>query len=122
MNTQQLTLNFDAGLAESYSSCRECVQSLVHQQRTPVKVIAADMDYAPSTLSRKLAQSPNDTQKFTLDDLERFIQITGDKRPVYYLIERYLTDQRSELERLKAEVARLEKLEQGKEKPRVRVF
>lgn len=118
----QLTLNFDAGLAESFSSCRECVQSLVHQQGKPVKAIAADMDYAPSTLSRKLAQSPNDTQKFTLDDLEQFIQVTGDKRPIYFLIERYLTDQRSELERLKAEVARLEKMEQSKEKPRVRAI
>lgn len=116
MNTQQLTLNFDAGLAESYSSCRECVQSLAHQQGKPVKVIAADMDYAPSTFSRKLAQSPNDTQKFTLDDLEQFIQVTGDRRPIYYL-----TDQRSELERLKAEVARLEQLEKNKDKPRVRV-
>jgi hypothetical protein len=114
MPVQQLTLNFDAGMSEAWGSCREMVQAIIHQQPISCKAIAADMDYAPSTLSRKLSQSPHDTQRFTLDDLERFIQITGDCRPVYYLVERYLTDRRSELDKLKAEVARLERLQYNK--------
>lgn len=104
----QLTLNFEAGLSECYSTCRELVQSLVHQQGVPVKAIAADMDYSPSTLSRKLAQSPNDTQKFNLDDLESFMHVTGEIKPIYYLVEKYLTGHKSEIERLRAELARLE--------------
>lgn len=87
----QLTLKFDAGLVESYSTCRELIAARVHQNGRAQKSIAADMDYSPSDLSRKLAQNPDDSRRFTLDDTERFIEVTGDKTPVYYLVEKYLT-------------------------------
>lgn len=90
MDTGQLTLNFQRGLAECYSSCREYVAARVHQQGKPQKAIAADMDYSPSDLSRKLAQNPDDSRRFTLDDLERYMEVTGDTKPVLYLVEKYL--------------------------------
>lgn len=88
----QLTLNFDAGLTDNYASCREYVAARIHQQGRPQKAIAADMDYSPSDLSRKLAQNPDDSRRFTLDDLEKFIEVTGDTRPVLYLVEKYLAE------------------------------
>jgi len=88
----QLMLNFDKGLAESYSSCREFIAARVHQLGRAQKSIAADMDYSPSDLSRKLAQSPDDSRRFTLDDLEKYVQVTGDKKPVLYLVEKYLAE------------------------------
>lgn len=87
----QLTLKFDAGLVDSYASCRELIAARVHQNGRPQKAIAADMDYSPSDLSRKLAQNPDDSRRLTLDDVEKFIEVTGDKTPVYYLVEKYLT-------------------------------
>jgi hypothetical protein len=87
---QQVTINFEAGPVEVYKTCREYVGALVHQQGKPQKAIAADMDYSPSDLSRKLAQSPDDSRRFTLDDLEKFIETTNDIRPVLYLVEKYL--------------------------------
>lgn len=104
----QLTLNFEPGYTGSYATCREFIGYLVHQQGRPQKAIAADMDYSPSDLSRKLAQNPDDSRRFTLDDLERFLSTTGDMRPVYYLIEKYLQSSESELEVLRARVAELE--------------
>jgi hypothetical protein len=90
---QQITINFDAGLTESYSSCREFVGARIHQlgveQKKPHKTIAADMDLSPSKLTRKIAQA--DTSRFTLDDFEKYIEVTGDKKPVLYLVEKYLT-------------------------------
>jgi hypothetical protein len=86
----QITIDFEVGLVESYPTCREYVASLVHQQSKAQKVIAADMDYSPSDLSRKLAQSPDDSRRFTLDDLEKFMQTTKDTRPLKYLAEKYL--------------------------------
>jgi len=65
------------------------------------------MDYSPSHLSRKLAQSENDSMRFSLDDLERFIDVTGDTSPILYLVEKYLTEE-DELSRLKRRVAELE--------------
>ena len=98
---EQVTLNFDSGLAEAYSSCREYVQSRVFCQGRPQKAIAADMDYSPSTLSRKLAQSPDDSQRFTLDVLEAFMEVTGDTSAILYLVEKYMTkvDRIAELEK-----------------------
>lgn len=103
---QQITLNYDAGLTEAFPSCREFVANRAHNQRTSHKAIAADMDYSPSDLTRKLAQSPNDSRRFTLDDLERFIEVTGDTSPVLYLVEKYLTES-SRIADLEAELARL---------------
>lgn len=102
----QLTLNFDAGLIESYASCREFIAARVHQLGRAQKSIAADMDYSPSDLSRKLAQSPDDSRRFTLDDLEKYLAVTADKKPLFYLIEKYLTT--SDEDELKKEIAALQ--------------
>lgn len=112
---KQLTLNFDVGLTSCFNTCREVVQCRVHQQGKPVKAIAADMDYSPSTLSRKLAQSPNDSQKLTVDDLELYIEVTGDKQPIYYLIEKFLVSSGDEqIRQLEEELARLKQAQKIK--------
>lgn len=104
---EQININFEAGPADSYGTCREYIASLVHQQGKPQKAIAADMDYSPSDLSRKLSQSPDDSRRFTLDDLERFISVTDDVRPVLYLVEKYLAAGQSK-EALERQIADLQ--------------
>lgn len=108
----QLTLNLEAGLVESYSSCREFVAARVHQQGRPQKAIAADMDYSPSALSRKLAQNPDDSMRLTVDDLEKYMDVTGDHKPVLYLVEKYFAA--SDTEDLKRQIAALEARLKGK--------
>lgn len=105
-NNMQLTLNYEAGLTESYSTCREFIAARVHQQGRQQKSIAADMDYSPSDLSRKLAQAPDDSRRFTLDDMERYIDVTGDTKPVLYLVEKYLA--RTDPDDLKKQIQELE--------------
>jgi hypothetical protein len=48
--------------------------------------------------------------RFTLDDLERFVEVTGDTSPVLYLVEKFLAHRHDRLEELEAEVARLRRL------------
>lgn len=103
----QLTLSFDAGYAECYATCREFVASRVHMQGKPQKAIAADMDLSPSLLSRKLAQGENDTTRFTLDELEKFMLVTGDISPIYYLVEKFIAQGKGELEYLERRIAEL---------------
>lgn len=110
---EQLTINYDAGLVDSYSTCREYVANQVHNQGRPQKAIAADMDYSPSHLSRKLSQSPDDSMRLTLDDFERFIQVTDDVSPVLYLVEKYLTG-RDRISALEAELEKLKSAEKIK--------
>jgi len=102
----QITINYEAGPVDAYPTCREYIAALVHQQGRPQKAIAADMDVSPSDLSRKLAPAGDDHRKFTLDDLERFIQTTSDARPVLYLVAKYLSDY-DRIAELEAEIARL---------------
>lgn len=107
MYKKQITLSFDVGMASSYGTCREYVAARVHQHGKPQKAIAADMDYSPSDLSRKLAQNPDDSRRFTLDDLETYISVTGDTQPVLYLVEKFLTNRDDQIARLQAEIDRL---------------
>ena len=88
----QLTLNFDPALHERFGSLREFIafraQACVSK---PMKVQAADMDTAPSTLSRKLNPAEGDTQRFNVDDLEVWLLSTGDAAAVVeYLASKYL--------------------------------
>jgi hypothetical protein len=103
----QMSLNFEPGRAESYGTCREFVAARVHQIGRPQKAIAADMDYSPSDLSRKLAQNPDDSRRFSLDDLERYMDVTGDTEPVLYLVEKYLGDEAKQIEELERRLQEL---------------
>ncbi len=103
----QLTLNFEAGVTDAYPTCREFVAARIHQIGRAQKVVAADMDYSPSHLARKLGQSPADSMRFTLDDLERYIDVTGDTQPVYYLVEKYLASGGDEIDALERRLAQL---------------
>lgn len=80
------------------SFVRDCVR------RHPLKQgeIARRMGYSPSSLSRKLAQYPDDGTRFTLDDLEKYIEVTGDTAPILYLLNKYLPDEAALLAQIEA--------------------
>ena len=103
----QMTLDFQPGLAERHASALDCVRECVYTQRNPLKTIAADMDLSQSELSRKLSGNPDDSRRFTLDDLERFIAATGDVTPIYYLVEKYLEDDSVKQQRAMAELVKM---------------
>ena len=95
----QLTLTFEPGVRPRVAILRvvpiryqrhDVVRKVAYGHPNPLKTIAADMDMSQSTLSRKLAQDPDDPRRFTLDDLERFITATGDATVVEYLAAKYL--------------------------------
>lgn len=82
----QLTLNFEPGLAERYGSLRECVATGIYQRG--LKRVAIDLDQAPSNLSVQLSEDAS--RNFSVDSLEKYIEKTGDTAPIHYLIERFL--------------------------------
>lgn len=105
---QQLTLDFEKGLSSLYSSGRELLQTVVHQQNRMQKAIAADMDLSPSQLTRKLSQSPEDSARLTLDDAERFMEVTGDYSLIEYYIDRFIAKASvSKIQALENELARM---------------
>lgn len=86
---RQLTLDLDQALVTAHRSLRDCVAAGVY--RRGLKVVAADLDLSPGNLSVALSDDPH--RKFSVDELERYIQSTGDKSPIYWLIARYLGDE-----------------------------
>lgn len=87
----QLTLNLEPDLPERWPTLREFIAHRMQVQPKPAKTIAADLDIAPSTLSRKLNPGPEDTQRFNVDDLEGYIRSTGDAASIIeYIAAKYL--------------------------------
>lgn len=105
--TNQLTLSFEPSLCERHATLRDFIAYRVQLQTKPAKSIAMDMDLSPSTLSRKLAPGDTDTQRFNVDDLERFIRETGDTTAIEYLAAKYLHSDETRKARALARVEQL---------------
>lgn len=84
----QLTLNFEPGLSDRYPCLRDCVASSVY--RYGLTRAAIDLDKAPGNLSVELSADP--ARKFGVDELEKYLDKSGDFTPIYYLIDRFLRD------------------------------
>lgn len=85
----QLTLDLEPGMLDRYRNVREVVASGIYQRG--LKRVAMDMDVAPGNLSCML--NDESQRKLGTDDLETYIQKTGDLEPIRYLIARYMGDQ-----------------------------
>lgn len=94
---QQFTLSFEPSIPERFPTLREFLayraQAVVSK---PMKSQAADMDMAPSTLSRKLNPGDGDTQRLNVDDLEAWLLSTGDAAAVVgYLAAKFMGNDES---------------------------
>jgi hypothetical protein len=86
--TNQLTLDFEAGLTERFQSLREVVATGVYQRG--LGRVAIDLDQAPGNLSVQLSE--DQSRHFSVDSLEKYIEKTGDMTPIHYLAEKFLSD------------------------------
>lgn len=100
---RQLTLDFDAAPFAAHRSLRDCVAAGVY--RRSLKSVAADLDLSPGNLSCALSDDPH--RKFSVDDLERYVQVTGDKAPIYYLVAKYLGDEGAARDKALGDVAEM---------------
>ena len=85
---RQVALEFDESLARRFRCLRDVVAQGVYLRG--LKAVAADLDLSPGNLSVALSDDPH--RKLGVDELERYIQTTGDRTPIYWLIARYLGD------------------------------
>lgn len=87
--TNQLTLEFEPGLAERYKSLRECMVSCIYSRG--LSNVADDLGKSPGNLSSELTDEG--TRHFSIDSLDRYLRKTGDMTPIHYLLAQYLGDQ-----------------------------
>jgi hypothetical protein len=86
--SEQMTLSLDAGMTTRFSSLKEVIAAGTYQRG--VVAVAGKIDRQPSHLSEALSGS--DRRKFCVDDLELYIDKTGDTTPILYLVAKYLRD------------------------------
>lgn len=102
----QLSLDFEPGLTERHATLLSCVRECAYKAPKPLKAIAADMDLSESDLSRKLSGNPDDPRRLNVDDLVKFVTVTGDVTPINWLIERFHLDDDQKQKRAASEFMR----------------
>lgn len=91
LSPAQMTLSFEPTLADRFPTLRHFVAHRANVTQKALKVQAADMDMAPSTLTRKLNPGEGDTQRFNLDDFEAWLKSTSEAPAVIeYLAAKYM--------------------------------
>ena len=102
---KQVELDFEGGLLDQFPEWNDMVKASVYGCGRQFKAIAADLDMSVSELSRKL----NDTADvhFPLKRLPELIEVTGDNRLIYWLIEKFLEDKEAKQKRAIEEIASL---------------
>ncbi|MGE0334450.1 MAG: hypothetical protein AB7Q76_04105 [Gammaproteobacteria bacterium] len=105
----QMEIDLEPGLTDRFGSLSQVCAAAVYDSRRGQKWVAAEMDMTPSELSKRLnsGKAADDPRPLHADHVERIVEITGDLRPVLYLVERFFTDRDT---RQREAVARIEKM------------
>lgn len=101
--TAQLTLTLEPGATARHRTLKECIAQGVYQRG--VVAVAGKLDRSPSHLSEALSES--DRRKFDVDELEAYVERTGDMTPVFYLVDKYLRDPQAQQQAALARLATL---------------
>lgn len=103
----QLTLSLDGSLADRHLTLRDCLATQVYARGNGR--VANLLDLSPSKLTEKMAgiDSAGRPRGFTVDELERYLEKTGDTTPVMYLVAKYLSDPRASQSAALAKLAQL---------------
>jgi len=84
----QLTLDFEPGLAAKHRNLRDCIATSIY--RRGLSNVAIDLNESPGNLGNQL--SDDSQRKFGVDDLETYLEKSQDYSPIYYLIDKFLHD------------------------------
>lgn len=108
-----ISIAFDRVFPSPSVSCRQYLNNTVipdflNENGLQKAWLAQKLELSSSELRRKLSPCVGDKRNFSLDDLEKWLGVTKDLRPLFYLFEKYSADHEDELARLKARVAELE--------------
>jgi hypothetical protein len=99
--SRQLQLSFEPGLTARHRTLEDCCTAVVHNARQGVEGVAAHLDIAPSELSRRLNaharghEHEANNRPLRVSDMLGIIEATGDYRPIYWLIEKFIRDPES---------------------------
>jgi hypothetical protein len=88
----QSNFDFAPGLTAQFKTLRSVLATSVYSSRANLDGCAAACDLSPSLLCRMLSRGQADERALDVDHIEKIVATTGDMRPVYWLIEKFLHD------------------------------
>lgn len=103
----QVELPLEQSLVDQFPEFRDAVRASVYSCGRAFKSVAADLDMSVSELSRKLNDNPNDPVHFPVHRLPELIRATGDLRPVYWLVEKFIEDDEEKTKRAIREISEM---------------
>jgi hypothetical protein len=95
----QIEMDFTPGLTDQFPDLMDLVSVVVYGSRPGLGGVAAALDKSPSLLSRMLNKNPDEQRNLPAEDLPKIVNATGDKRIVYWLIEKFCEDKDSKRNR-----------------------
>lgn len=105
----QLALDFEAGLTARFRSLKQACAHAVYAARGGLSGVASSLDMSPSELTKRLAEDKDnpDNRPLRAEDIEGIVASTGDRTPIYYLIEKYLQDPKAKRDQALATMAEM---------------
>lgn len=104
---QQIEIDFTPGLTQQYPEFIDLLAACVHASRGGLTRVAMDLDQSPGNLSRMLARDSADKRHFPAAWVPKLVESTGDMRPVYWMIEKFLEDSDTKHKRALNELAQM---------------
>lgn len=83
-------MNFEPGISARHQSLLECIATAVY--RHGLGNISNKLDVSLSHLSEQLAGGGERNRKFGVDQLEAYVEKTGDLSPIHYLVDKFCHD------------------------------
>ena len=103
----QLTLDFEPGLAERHRNLRDCIGAGIY--RRGLSTCAIDLNESPGNLSNQL--SDESQRKFGVDEFVLYLVKTKDYSPLFYLVEKYLSKSHTSDHEAAKKLAALEQIQ-----------
>ncbi len=103
----QLTLDFEPGLAERHRNLRDCIGAGIY--RRGLSTCAIDLNESPGNLSNQL--SDESQRKFGVDEFELYLEKTRDFTPIFYLVEKFLSKSQQSDQEAAKKLAALEQIQ-----------
>ncbi len=101
----QYSLALEPSLTYQFRTFKQVLAAAVYGAPCGLGGVAAHCDLSPSALSRMLNENEDDPRHLPADLVPKIIEITQDRRPLHWLIAKFLPD---EAARQRAVVAELE--------------
>lgn len=83
-------LDFQSGLTAQFPHLEDVLVAVVYGCRIGLNGVAAALDQSPSELSRRLNRDSDDHRPARVADMVGIMKVTGDLRPIYWQIEKFM--------------------------------